>query len=176
MPVELTCSCGKRLQVSEDFSGRQGQCPACRGLLQIPERTATVAWVVPSSDKAKQAVFAARGLSGPKRPNASQDAVTPTAGTAAELHDGERGSSGAHNNVKLTSVGCVLTLLSVAVIFCVALPIVRWRDPATGQPLPRILAIISPIVIGAIFHGIVSLLLRFFGLQIEKKQETDMEK
>jgi len=55
----------------------------------------------------------------------------------------------------------------------VALPIVRWRDPATGQPLPRDEAILAPFLIGAAFHGIGTVLLRLVGLRIWSKSETD---
>ena len=64
-------------------------------------------------------------------------------------------------------------LLSVAVIFGVALPIVRWRDPLTGNELPHEVVIIAPILIGAAFHGIGTLLLRLVGLRIWTKPETD---
>jgi hypothetical protein len=73
----------------------------------------------------------------------------------------------------LTGVGCVLTLLSVAVIFVVAVPIVQWRDALTGEPLPRELAILAPLLVGAAFHGIGTLLLRLVGLRIWSKSETD---
>jgi hypothetical protein len=55
----------------------------------------------------------------------------------------------------------------------VAVPIARWRDPETGQPLPRLVAIISPLLIGATIHAIASLFLRFLGFQIWKELETD---
>jgi hypothetical protein len=67
-------------------------------------------------------------------------------------------------------------LLSVAVVFGVAVPIVRWRDPETGQPLERIVAIITPILIGATIHGIASLFLRFLGFPIWKERETDVKR
>jgi hypothetical protein len=170
MLIELTCSCGKRLQVSDAFAGRQGQCPACGERLQIPERDATVAGVATSADEAARAVFVAPGLAGP--PGAG-DAVTPDAGWPVDAHDLERGGP-ADDKAKLTVVGCVLTLLSVAVMFGVALPIARWRDPA-GQPLPRIVAILAPVVIGATFHGIWTVLLQLLGLRIWSKPDTDEE-
>ena len=80
------------------------------------------------------------------------------------------------DKAKLTSVGCVLTLLIVAVIFGVALPIVQWRDPVTRQPLPRDIAISSPFLIGATFYGIASLFLRLIGLRVWSKREKDVEK
>jgi len=77
------------------------------------------------------------------------------------------------DKAELTTVGCVLTLLSVAVIFGTAIPIVRWRDPATGQALPRMVAICTPVLIGAVFHGIGTGLLRLMGLRIWSKPEKD---
>jgi hypothetical protein len=92
------------------------------------------------------------------------------------LHDPGRGGPAGGDKEKLTGVGCVLTLLSVAVIFGVALPIVRWRDPATGQPLPREIAILAPVLIGAAVHGTGSLFLRLIGLRVWAKRESDVER
>jgi hypothetical protein len=36
MPIEITCSCGKRLRANEEHLGQQGQCPSCGRLLEIP--------------------------------------------------------------------------------------------------------------------------------------------
>ena len=80
------------------------------------------------------------------------------------------------DKAKLTCAGCVLTLLTVAVIFGVALPIAHWRDPATGQPLPRQIALLAPILIGAAVHGIGSLFLRLIGLRVWARQESDVER
>ncbi len=66
---------------------------------------------------------------------------------------------------KITNAGCILTLLSLFVIFCSALPILRWRDPA-GQHLPREVAIITPLLLGAGFQWIGSAILRLFGLRV----------
>jgi hypothetical protein len=176
MPIELTCSCGKRLHASDDYSGRQGRCPACGRLLTIPERNEAVAGVVPFSDKAAQAVFAAPELPGPKHASGSEGAETPSTRSAPETRDGERGDSGIDDNRQLTGLGCVVTLLSVAVVFAVAVPIVRWREPATGQPMPRFVAIISPVLIGATIQAVVSLFLRFLGFPIWKERETDVKR
>jgi hypothetical protein len=73
---------------------------------------------------------------------------------------------------KLTGVGCVVTLLSVCVIVCVAIPIVRWRDPA-GVPLPRTVAIVAPILIGAMFQGSVAVILKFVGISLWSDPESD---
>jgi hypothetical protein len=67
-------------------------------------------------------------------------------------------------------------LLSAAVSIGVALPIVHWRDPATGQPLPRQIALLAPILIGAAVHGIGSLFLRLIGLRVWARQESDVER
>jgi hypothetical protein len=77
------------------------------------------------------------------------------------------------DDTQLSGVGCVVTLLSLAVICGAAIPIVRWRDPDTGAPLPRDLAIIAPVLIGATFQGICALLLRLVGLRIWSKSEQD---
>lgn len=76
-------------------------------------------------------------------------------------------------NARLTSVGCLVTLLTVAVIFGVAIPIVRWRDPDTGRPLPRSIAIFGPLLIGAVFHGIATVVLRLVGVRMWKAPEQD---
>jgi hypothetical protein len=70
---------------------------------------------------------------------------------------------------KLTTTGCILTTLTLAIILGVALPIVRWRDPVTREPLPRLVAIATPFLIGAVFHGIATVLLRLVGLPVWAK-------
>jgi hypothetical protein len=80
---------------------------------------------------------------------------------------------GGHDQGKPTAVGCVLTLLTLAVIFGVALPIMRWRDPQTGLSLQGDSAIYAPLVVGAIFHGIGTGLLRLMGLRIWSKTDKD---
>ena len=65
----------------------------------------------------------------------------------------------------LTGAGCVVVFLSVIVIFAVALPIVHWRDPNTGKPLPRMVAICLPVIIGACFNAAVGFVLRLIGIR-----------
>jgi hypothetical protein len=36
MPYTFTCRCGRRLQVAEEHAGKQGRCPACGALLDVP--------------------------------------------------------------------------------------------------------------------------------------------
>jgi hypothetical protein len=76
-------------------------------------------------------------------------------------------------NAQLTATGCIVTMLTVAVILGVAIPIVRWRDPDTGQPLRRSIAIFAPFLIGAAFHGIATVVLRLVGLRMWKTTEKD---
>ena len=83
------------------------------------------------------------------------------------------GNRAGDKNAQPTGVGCVLTLLTVAVIIGVAIPIVQWRDAETGKPLPRMVAILTPVLIGAVFHGIGTVLLRVVGLRTWAKSETD---
>jgi hypothetical protein len=77
------------------------------------------------------------------------------------------------DKAKLTGVGCVLTLLTVVVLCGVAIPVVQWRDPETGRPPPRAVAILTPFLIAAIFHGIGTLLLRLVGLRVWSKSDKD---
>jgi hypothetical protein len=79
---------------------------------------------------------------------------------------------GAVENERLTAAGCVLTTLSIVVIIASAFPIVFWTD-AHGRPLPRSLAILSPILIGAAFHGIGTAILWLFGLKVLIKPAPD---
>jgi hypothetical protein len=176
MPIGLTCACGKQLRAPDELAGRQGQCPACGGLLQIPERDATVTGAIPPSLEAEQAVTAILEWAGREAPGSPESVVTPPAGSAANLQDREGAGTADDDNAKPTVVGCVLTLLTVVVIFGVALPIVQWRDPATGRPLPRAVAIFSPFLIGAAFHGIGLLILRLIGLRVWSKREKDVER
>jgi hypothetical protein len=77
------------------------------------------------------------------------------------------------DNAKPTVVGCVLTLLTVALIFGLAIPIVQWRDPQTREPLPRTVAIFAPLLIGALFHGLGTIVLRCVGLRVFSQSEKD---
>jgi hypothetical protein len=43
----------------------------------------------------------------------------------------------------------------------------------TGELLPRKVAILAPILIGAVFNGIGVVLLRLAGLRVWSKSETD---
>jgi hypothetical protein len=70
---------------------------------------------------------------------------------------------------KLTLAGCVVPLLTVGVIFGVAIPVVMWRDPVTGRHLSRSIAILGPFLIGAAFFGIVSGLLRLVRIRLWAK-------
>jgi hypothetical protein len=173
MPIEITCSCGKRLQVGNEFAGRQGQCPACGALLLIPDHDAPVA---ASSPETAQAANESAGLDNLLGPAWLEGGVMPAAGPAAASPDVEGSGGKEDENVKLTAVGYVLTLLTTAVIFGVAIPIVRWRDPVTREPLPRIVAIIAPLLIGATVNGIASLLLKLVGLPPWSKQPKDADR
>jgi hypothetical protein len=67
---------------------------------------------------------------------------------------------------QLTSAGCVVTALCTAVMFCAAVPIVRWRDPDTGRPLPRVVAIGAPFLLGAACYGLGVALLALLGKSV----------
>ena len=76
MPIELTCPCGKQLRVADEFAGRQGQCPACGALVDIPERGAVASGASPAHPEAAQAVTTTRGLADAAERNAPEYAVT----------------------------------------------------------------------------------------------------
>ena len=39
--IEVECSCGKTLNVSNRLAGKQGRCPTCRAVIQIPDGAKT---------------------------------------------------------------------------------------------------------------------------------------
>jgi hypothetical protein len=84
--------------------------------------------------------------------------------------------SEADDNSQPTVAGCLLLALSLVVIGAVALPLVSWRDPDSGRPLPRSVAIVGPVLAGAVFYGIGTGLLRILGLSVlakPKQQSAD---
>ncbi len=36
MPILLTCDCGRKLKIDDQFAGKQGRCPGCGQVLEIP--------------------------------------------------------------------------------------------------------------------------------------------
>jgi hypothetical protein len=76
-------------------------------------------------------------------------------------------------NQQPTAAGCLLSVLCVAVIFVVAVPVVMWRDPTSGHPLPRMVAIAVPVLAGGLCYGIGSLLLRLLGIPIMVAPKED---
>lgn len=70
-----------------------------------------------------------------------------------------------------TLAGFVLTLISVAVVFIVAYPVLRLRNPETGRPPPRIVVILIPVVAGALFQLVGTGLLRLVGLKTFTKSK-----
>lgn len=43
MPIDVTCTgCKARFQVSDKFAGKQGPCPKCKAVIQVPEKSAQV--------------------------------------------------------------------------------------------------------------------------------------
>src|SRR5580704_17383063 len=74
---------------------------------------------------------------------------------------------------RLTGAGCLLTALSTAVILGSAVPIVSWRDPDSKLPLPRSIAIASPLVAGALCFGFGSTILKVLGMTVWAKPQQD---
>jgi hypothetical protein len=81
-------------------------------------------------------------------------------------------SKGDDNN-QITFAGCLLVLLSLAVIVAVALTVVQWRDPNSGEPLPRDALILTPVVAGALFCALVGGLLRMLGVRVLAKPKKE---
>ncbi len=77
MPIHLTCSCGKQLRVADEFAGRQGQCPACGTLLEIPHGSTMTAGAGPSVVETEQAVTATPERSEPPEADSPEHAVSP---------------------------------------------------------------------------------------------------
>jgi hypothetical protein len=74
---------------------------------------------------------------------------------------------------QLTVAGCLLLLVSLAVIGGVALPVVTWRDAHSGRPAPRIVAIVVPVLAGALCHGIGTAILRMIGMSVFVKAKKN---
>lgn len=72
-----------------------------------------------------------------------------------------------------TRAGCLLALVSAGVLLVAAVPIVQWRDPETGQPLPRLVAIVAAASVGAVCYGIGTALLWVLGLPAWTKPGED---
>jgi hypothetical protein len=81
-------------------------------------------------------------------------------------------SSDDDENTQTTAVGCVLMLLSLGVIGVVGVVLVRYRDP-DGEPLPKKLAIILPIVAGALFYAAGAGILKFLGISVELPRKSE---
>ena len=47
MAITITCTCGKTLQVGDEFAGQEGQCPSCGRALRIPQDDARIAQGAP---------------------------------------------------------------------------------------------------------------------------------
>ncbi|HZY86689.1 MAG TPA: hypothetical protein VFE78_17775 [Gemmataceae bacterium] len=37
MPIPLTCACGRSLRIKDEYAGKQGKCPGCGAVLDIPK-------------------------------------------------------------------------------------------------------------------------------------------
>jgi hypothetical protein len=73
MFIQMTCSCGRRLQVGDQDSGKSGKCPACGAVLEIP----TLIDDSPGSPGAEVHSLAPEVLESPSAPPAGPD-YTPT--------------------------------------------------------------------------------------------------
>jgi hypothetical protein len=37
MPIAVSCTCGRAMQIKDEFAGRKVRCPDCRGVVEVPE-------------------------------------------------------------------------------------------------------------------------------------------
>jgi hypothetical protein len=77
MAIVVTCGCGRKLQVREEFAGREGQCPACGGALHIPGPEAEPP-AAPAADPAPEAPRNAWALTPDTRPADPARKAAPT--------------------------------------------------------------------------------------------------
>ncbi len=79
---------------------------------------------------------------------------------------------------KPTAAGCFLSLICVAIIFGSAVPIVTWRDPESGLPIPRMIAIAAPFLAGGLCYAIGAGILTVLGISIVQKrtEPTDVDR
>ena len=105
MPIDLTCSCGRQLRVADEFAGRQGRCPACGAVLEIPQRETFVSRPAsPPLDEA-QALTDTPGLVGPAQSDSPEYAATRLPQYPAEGIDEPNELS--RPAYKLYSPGCI---------------------------------------------------------------------
>jgi hypothetical protein len=67
-----------------------------------------------------------------------------------------------------TTAGAILMVISLAIVVSVAIPVVMWRDPESGMAVPRMVAILVPILAGALFYGLGTAILKLFGIAVLK--------
>src|SRR5438128_5824825 len=67
-----------------------------------------------------------------------------------------------------TAVGCMLVLGCVAIIFGIAIPVVRWHDPETGYTLPRTVSVFLPVLAGAMCYAIGAGICKLLGVRLYK--------
>jgi hypothetical protein len=75
MPIALSCECGKRLRIKDEFAGRSVRCPACRATLDIPEPEEETAR--PKKARAREMTWEEIGLSEPQPGSAEAMASNP---------------------------------------------------------------------------------------------------
>jgi hypothetical protein len=84
------------------------------------------------------------------------------------------------DNQEPTLAGCLLMVVSVALVLGSAVPIIRWCSPDSGEPMPQELAI-APILLGSLCYGIGAAILRILGVPVlrlrnQKKNVFDPQK
>ncbi|TWT79087.1 hypothetical protein CA13_04840 [Planctomycetes bacterium CA13] len=107
MPIQVTCpKCFKRFQVSEKFAGKKGPCPSCKNTITVP-------------DKNEEVVIHEQPDDAPKD-RSGQSVLKPIARVETNV----------------TRKGLIFTIVSVLVVFAVALGFrLAGGDSDAGPPL-----------------------------------------
>jgi tetratricopeptide (TPR) repeat protein len=77
------------------------------------------------------------------------------------------------DNSQMTVPGCLLMLLSLAVLSVVAVYLVTWRHPVSGAPLSRWVSIIVPLLAAALCYGGGTAILKFLGVAVDVEQKEE---
>lgn len=147
--ILVKCSgCGVSLKISDQKAGRQGKCPKCGVVLQIPALLSASQTPVPQIAKTQPAAIDAAIHAGSTLP--AQPLTTPKPGVSRAA-TGDRYSRG----TKLAAVGVALGVLAV-MVFTFWLLVVRdtWETDNTGRVLEITKDITSTLRNGQLQEGV----------------------
>jgi hypothetical protein len=90
VPIDVICSCGRKLRVREEFAGQEGKCPACGVMFRIPHPdTAAAGPASPATPQSADLTTAPAAGSEPPPAPPGQDAELRTHAGDALLRDAD---------------------------------------------------------------------------------------